>query len=316
MTFESVEKPVGTLDLLLYLSRRGGASVTEAIADLAFSPATFYAAKHRLKTLGLVYEEEQTGRPRFVHLRLTDDGVEAARTLAPFAERISSTLRALEEELARLEAEGDPATVPRRLEILDLLVEREFERGRWLEAERTARRLLELASEHGEPGRGAQGHLALGRILQKRDRRDASESELAEALGIADASGPASVACEADYLLGAGLERQTLYERAMERFASAAGRAERAGDAAWAARAKEGRARILARQGKAEDSLAILREVVAAYEREGARDDLARACATWGAPRTPSTCRRRWNGSRRRSTPLAGRGTPGSRRMA
>ncbi len=283
MTFESVEKPVGTLDLLLYLFRRGKASVTEAISDLGLSPGTFYAAKDRLESLGLAYEEEQVGHPRYVYLGLTREGDAAAAALAPFAERLSTILSALEAELVRLEAQPGPETVPRRLELLSLLAAREFDRGRWADAERSARRLIELSNEHGAPHGMAQGRLVLGRILQKQDRHDESMTELAQALRLAEVPGRHAVACEADYLLGASLERQGLWAEVMERFASTSTRAAKAGDLVWEARAKEARARILARRGEPEESLRLLREVVATYEQAGARDELARAYASLGS---------------------------------
>ncbi len=125
MSFELLQKPVGTLDLLLYLLRHGKTAVTTILSDTGMNKATFYDAAERLRSLGFAYEDKQTGYPTYVYWGLTRAGEGLARTLGPAAELISATTAALERELTDLEAAGDPATAPRRLEILTLVVDRD-----------------------------------------------------------------------------------------------------------------------------------------------------------------------------------------------
>lgn len=283
MTFGLIQKPIGTLDLLLYLLRHGKSSVTAILSDTGMNKETFYRAVDRLRTLGFTYQEEQTGFPTYVYLGLTRAGEVLAQTLAPAAELLSATATSLETELGRLEKADDPATIPRRLEILDLLVGREFSAGRWDAAEEGASRLLDLTQKTDDVRREVRGRLVLGRILQKQDRHDAAVDQLEEALRIAETSESDDLASEAEYLLGSELERRGRWMEALERFASAADRASRASDRLGTARAREGTARVLGRQGRLEESFALLRDITAEYERIGAEDDLSRAYAALGA---------------------------------
>src|SRR3989442_3339767 len=144
LTFELLKKPVGTLDLLLHLLREGKASVTAILSATGMNKETFYSAADRLKTIGFAYEDRKTGYPTYVYWGLTRVGEAFARSLGPAADMISGTAAALEQELAALDETNEPATLPRRTEILDLLTDREFSLGRWDPAEATARRLVGL----------------------------------------------------------------------------------------------------------------------------------------------------------------------------
>ncbi len=283
MALELLLKPVGNLDLLLYLYRRGKIGVATIFSETGMNKDTLYASADRLRELGFLYEDRQTGYPTYVYWGLTRKGEAMARALGPVADLMSATTAALAAELAQLEVENAPATIPRRLEILDLLADRDFFLGQWEAAETKARRLVELAHAGQDSRREVLGRLGLGRILQKRDRHEDANRELAEALRLASAAGAGGLASEAEYLIGSDLERQGLWSDALERFESAAARATRAQDFLRAARARLATARILARRGRYEESLALLREVAAEFERLDAEDDLPRVYVALGS---------------------------------
>lgn len=125
---------------------------------------------------------------------LTREGEAVARDLLPLEEHLSTTARSLEEELTGLEREAHPATVQRRIEILELLADREFSTGRWDVALEQANRLVTLASAVGARRAEAMGRLALGRVFQKQDRHDEAIRELQVALRAASEAGEEGLA--------------------------------------------------------------------------------------------------------------------------
>ena len=279
VTFEVLEKPVGTLDLLLYLFRHGKTNIMEILAGTGMHRETFYSAKERLTSLGFAYEEETATFPVQKAVGLTRSGEAIARALLPASELLSAATASLEEELVAAEREGNPGTSARRVEILAVLIDREFGRGRWDRAESGSRTLIELARASADKKAEARGRLGLGRILQKRDRHDEVVRELGESLRLADEIGEAAVGWEAEYLIGADLERRAEWAQALDRFSEAEARAP---DPLAAARARQGRARILAKRGRAEEAVDILRGVVAEFEQMRAEDDLPRAYGSLG----------------------------------
>ena len=283
VTFEDLQRPAGTLDVLLYLFRHQKAPASEILSDTGIAKETFYRIVERLKSYAYVFEEEQVGFPTYVYFRLTKAGEAVAEPLAAAADRANEAAVSLDAELAELERAGDPSTVPRRLAILDLLVEADYSRGKWDAVLARGARLAELARAAGDGRREIQGLLAVGRILQKRGRHDEAVRQLSEALRLAEATGADDLASDAEYLLGADLERRSLWTEALARFASAGEHAGRARDAIRAAAPRQATARIAARQGRFEDSLAILQEVAADLERAGADEELPRVYVSLGS---------------------------------
>lgn len=283
MPFDLVEKPVGTLDLLLYLLRHGTSNVEAILAGTGMNRDTYQRAKARLLSLGFAFEERQADNLAYRYLGLTRAGEAFARVLAPAGDLLSATAQSLEAELARLEEANEPATVPRRLELLELVADREFSLGRWDSTLDRATRLAALAHGASDARREAGGRLVLGRVLQKRDRHDEAVQELMNALRLAEAAGADHCAADAEYLIGSALERQGQWVPASERFASAARRAERTGDPRRRALVRQGSARILARQGRLEESLDLLREAARDLEGAGAEDELPRSYVSLGS---------------------------------
>lgn len=283
MAFALVMRPLGAPDLLLYLLRNGRTAVTRILDDTGMNTDTFYDALHKLVELGYAYRDEEPGHPKYKYTGLTRAGEAAAQALAPAEALFKGTLDVWNAELARLEERDEPATLPRRVEILKLLADRAFSLGRWDEARRAAERLIELGARAEDRRGEAEGHLLLGRIAQKQDRHDEALAALARALSLAEATRAEDVASDAEYLTGSAMERQSRWPEALERYKSAHDRAGRAHDVLRVARANEGRARILAQQGHLDEALALYQAQVTEFERLGAREDLARAYGGLGA---------------------------------
>lgn len=283
LVFELLQKPVGTLDLLLYLYRHGRTMVSTIVSETGMHRETFYSAADRLKSLGFAYEQSEIGFPVHVFLGLTRQGAEVARDLLPLEARLASSINSLEEELARLEREGAPSTAARRLTILELLADQEFSAGRWSAAEEQARRLVALAETEGARRARIVGRLALGRVFQKRDRHGDAVRELEDGLRGANEAGEEGLASDIEYLLGSDNERQGNWVDAVAHFDAAAEWAVRAQDQVRGARARQGKGRVEGRRGSLQESLAILRDTVREFERLGAEDDLPRAYAGLGS---------------------------------
>lgn len=283
MTFELLQKPVGTLDLLLYLLAHGKTAVSTILSDTGMNRESFYGAADRLRGLGFAYEDKQTGYPTYVYWGLTRAGEAFARTLGPAVDMLSVTASALERELAALDEANEAGTLPRRTEILDLLADREFSLGRWDTAEANARRLVELSGSMNDLPRQVRGRLALGRVYQKRDRHDDARRELDESLRLATGAGRDDLAAEAGYLIGSDLERQGRWQEALERFGASASQAGRGDDPLGAAQARQATARILAKRGRYHEALGVLQEVAAELEGLRAEDDLPRVYVALGS---------------------------------
>jgi tetratricopeptide (TPR) repeat protein len=216
-------------------------------------------------------------------LGLTREGEAVARDLLPLEEHLSTTARSLEEELTGLEREAHPATVQRRIEILELLADREFSTGRWDVALEQANRLVTLASAVGARRAEAMGRLALGRVFQKQDRHDEAIRELQVALRAASEAGEEGLASDVEYLLGSDLERRGNWADAISQFRASADRATLVEDPVRAARARQGVGRVEARRGNLQESLAMLRENVRELEKLRAEEELPRAYANLGS---------------------------------
>ncbi len=281
--FDLVEKPVGTLDLLLHLLRHGTSNVEAILAGTGMNRDTYQRAKARLLSLGFAYEEQQADNLAYRYLGLTAAGEAFARAIAPAGDLLAATAAALEAELAHLEAADEPATVRRRLDLLEIVADREFALGRWDSAADRATRLTGLGHGSGDRRREASGRLLLGKVLQKRDRHEEAVKVLEGAFELADAAGADDLAGEAEYLIGSALERQGRWDAAAERYASAGRRAERTQDAVRRALARQGSARILARQGRLEESLDLLRDAIRDLESVRAEDELPRAYVSLGS---------------------------------
>lgn len=283
VAFRVLEKPAGTLDLLLYLLRHGTSSKTVILGDTGMNKGTFYRAAKHLVGLGYLYEDPRVGYPSYAFVGLTKSGEAFAQSLLAAEEMLATTVVSMERELDALEATDAPESVPRRVEVLATLANMDFDAGRWDAAVRRAGRLADLAHGTAAARAEAQARLIVGGVLQKRDRHDEARRELNRALSLADAGGAHDLASEAEYLIGSDLERQGHWARALERFAAATERAVRADSPIQAATAKLATARVHGREGRHAESYTTLREVVGELEGIDADEALPRAYGNLGA---------------------------------
>ncbi len=277
-----LQKPVGSVDLLLCLQQSGKAAVTAILSETGMSRDMFYNAKERLMSLGFAYEDRQSGPPTQVFIGLTRAGEAIARALVPVTMLLAETVPALEHQLHDLESADDPATAPRRLELYALLFERTLASKPSL-AEGCALGWIAFARQVGDARSGATAHLALARLRQRQDRHEDAERELGEASDTARRLGLLGIVAEVEYLRGARAERLGKWQEAQNQYAVSEALAVKVKDHLVATRARYAVARILSRQGRLEESLALLQEVAASLERLGAEDDLPRAYASLGS---------------------------------
>lgn len=88
-------------------------------------------------------------------------------------------------------------------------------------------------------------------------------------------------------MLGANLEDGGEYNEALKEYEKAVKTAKSAGDETFQATSKLGLGRMLAREGKYEDSLKVMKESVVTFETLGLQDELPRAYANVGASAFP-----------------------------
>ena len=81
----SLEKPVGTLKILVHLRKHEKATITNLIRDVELNQRTTYSALDNLKERGLIYHEEISGFPVCKYYRLTKKGDEVAEYLRSIA---------------------------------------------------------------------------------------------------------------------------------------------------------------------------------------------------------------------------------------
>ncbi len=76
-----LEKPVGTLKILVHLHNNEKATVTNLIKDAELNQRTTYSALSKLQDEGLVYKEETNDFPVHKYYMLTDKGKRVAKHL-------------------------------------------------------------------------------------------------------------------------------------------------------------------------------------------------------------------------------------------
>jgi predicted transcriptional regulator len=77
----SIEKPVGSQRILVYLYRNKKVTVTELIRDADFNQRTAYAALDRLSMEKLIEMDEGSGFPQRKYYKLTKKGKDVANHL-------------------------------------------------------------------------------------------------------------------------------------------------------------------------------------------------------------------------------------------
>ena len=77
----ALEKPTGTLKILVHLNKHEKATITSLIKDADLSQKTAYSALDRLQSKGLIYQKETNSFPLCKYYLLTDRGCEVAKHL-------------------------------------------------------------------------------------------------------------------------------------------------------------------------------------------------------------------------------------------
>ncbi len=279
-----LQRPPKMLDILVHLLEKDETTVSDLLEDLNLSASTYYAAVRRLFELGFVFKREERVFPRHVCIGLTRKGREIAERLRPISEMVESTLLGLKSELGTLEMkERTEKENIRMLEILIALMDLEFTAGEWDDAESHATRALDIASALDDDISIARALRLLGEVHHRRELRDKAEKEFTESLKIHMRMNDLAGASEDRYFLGAIKERRGDLEGAHDEFEKSLGLADSARDEILKSRAILGIGRILALQGKCEESLKRFKESIEIFERLDEVDELPRAYTSAGS---------------------------------
>lgn len=74
----TLEKPIGTLKILVHLRENKKATITNLIQDVELNQRTTYSALENLQNQGLIFQEKTNGFPVCKYYKLTEKGDEVA----------------------------------------------------------------------------------------------------------------------------------------------------------------------------------------------------------------------------------------------
>lgn len=80
-SLSALEKPVGSMKILLYLHRHEKATITKLLKRQNLNQRTTYSALSKLQKEGLIFQEESMGFPLCKYYFLTDKGKVVAEQL-------------------------------------------------------------------------------------------------------------------------------------------------------------------------------------------------------------------------------------------
>jgi len=262
-----LQRPIGTLDLLMYLQSAGIRSISAIIRDVRFSPPVAYSAIRRLLELGFIFERSQREVENRVVFGLTSKGERVAQALLPVEAEVEATLTGYLGQIE--EAEDDAGNdSPLAIHLRISLSEVAFLRGDWKTAYKTAKQAARLAKGEGDSGTLGRAYLAMGRVLQKQD--DPKAPEILElAFHAAMRAGELGIASDAQRLRGCLHERRGSYPQSQGYFEEASSLARKAGDKVLLAKARLGVARLMNDMGQAEKAARICEEAIEIFESGG-----------------------------------------------
>ncbi len=284
MVLDLIQKPLGTLDILLFLSRNARSDVTSIMEGAGTCTSTFYSAVNRLKSLGLVFEETEVGWPTRVYYQLTDKGEEVVGHLQSLERIISTSIDAQRTELERLKSkETSQKDKERMLELLSNLQEANYDLEHWDETLRLSETAIELATELQDDHHFSHAYRYAGAIHQKR-------SEVSKAIECLNQSIQASNRikdwrglAEAHYTLGATYEVTGDLEGAHSFYKKSHEFAQKAEWNIGKALARMGYGRVLGRRDRIQESVKELKKAVDEFERLKDLKHLAHAYSNLGA---------------------------------
>jgi len=262
-----LQRPFGTLDLLVYLQKEGIRSISAIIRDVRFSPPSAYAAIHRLLELGFIFERTQRGVENRVVFGVTAKGEKVARALGPIQTEVEETLAGY---LGRVDDSEtrDISETPEAIQLRLSLADVAFLRGDWKTALTTAKQAARLAKAAREQRLLGRSYLAMGKVLQKRDELEAPKV-LESAFHTAMQAGDPATAAEAQYLRGCLRERHGEYETSQGLYQEASDLARKGQDQILLGKAQLGFSRILWRAGEDRKAIRICEDAARIFESAG-----------------------------------------------
>lgn len=284
MVLDLIQKPLGTLDILLYLSKKGRSDVTTIIGNLGLCNRTFYSAADRLKSLGFVFEETEKGWPTRVYYQLTYKGKDAAKLIQPLEgflkESVEAQWRTLEELRSKRKTKANKR---RMLDVLRVLQEATFDLGDWDKTLELSAEAQDLASSLEDDRSLSFAYRYAGLVYQKKNDEDACREYLDKSIEISERTDDWEGAAEDYYILGALFERKADLDEAFEAYSKSREYSERVDSRVGKVRADLGLGRVLGRRGLYKDSLSVVRKAVEEFEMMDEVDELARAYGALGA---------------------------------
>jgi tetratricopeptide (TPR) repeat protein len=284
MVFDLIQKPSGTLDILVYLSRKGKSDVTTMIEELGMCTRTFYSAAHRLKSLGLVFEETKVGWPTRVFYQLTYKGEEVVSCLVPLEKIILDSIDAQRQELEKLKSMSKTKeNKERMLKLLGKLQEATFDLGEWDETLRLSAKASELGKSLKDERSLSHAHRYAGFVHEK--RRDVSEARenLEKSIQISTRLEDWGGVAEDHYILAKTHELSGDLDDAFLHYERSQEFAKKADWKIGEARARLGFGRVLGRKGRIQESLEEIQQAVSEFEELEATYELATAYVDLGA---------------------------------
>jgi len=271
MVLDLIQKPLGTLDILLHLSREAPSDVTTIIGKLGMCTSTFYSAVNRLKSLGLVFEETKKGWPTRVYYQLTYAGEEVVDYLHSIEGIISGSIEAQKVELERLEStELTRENKERMLELLSNLQEANYDLGNLGETLRLSEKAIELAASLQDDQHLSHAYRCAGAIHQKRSEALKAVEYLNKSILISSGVEDWRSLAESHCSLGATYEVTGDFERAQTHYEESHKFARKAEWRTGEAVARLGYGRVLTKRGEYQKAL---REMLkAAKEFEDLKD--------------------------------------------
>lgn len=283
MVLDLIQKPFGTLDILLYLSREVPSDVTTIIGKLRMCTSTFYSAVNRLKSLGLVFEKTKKGWPTRVFYQLTYKGEEVVTYLHSIEGIISESIDAQKADLEELESmeltQGDKE---RMLELMSDLQDANYDLGNWDETLRLSERAMELASSLQDDHHLSHAYRSAGTILQKRSEAPKAIEYLNKSIQISSEMEDWGGLAESHCSLGATYEVTGDFDNAHSHYQESFEFAQKAEWRAGEALARMGYGRVLAKRDNCQEALNEMQRATEIFEDLGDLKHVAQVYCQYG----------------------------------
>jgi tetratricopeptide (TPR) repeat protein len=283
MVLDLIQKPLGTLDILLYLSREVPSDVTTIIGKLGMCTSTFYSAVNRLKSLGLVFEETKKGWPTRVFYRLTYKGEEVVTYLHSIEGVISESIDAKKADLEKLESmeltQGDKE---RKLELMSDLQDANYDLGNLDETLRLSDKAIELASTLQDDHHLSHAYRRAGIVHQQRGETSKAMEYLNKGIQISSQMEDWRSLAESHCSLGFTYEVTGDFDSAHAHYQESYEFAQKAEWGTGEALARMGYGRVLTKRDNYQEALNEMQKATEIFEDLGDLKHLAKAYCQYG----------------------------------